>query len=169
MVVWSAADYDKGSFLSWRGRLPLACSRKQLMAGWPLISFFPFSGFSSGSSCPQPVSALPVPLHPHATRRARLGRDNPHKPEAGAVKGIPRGGTDNCILSVASGRGKGEAATGAGRLQGRCWSRGQVHGASRAGEGSGGALPSWGGAWRLRLGGCPPPSPLPSVNSLGLP
>ena len=204
-------DYEEGSFLTQRGRLSLACSRRQLPARWPLISSsLPFSGlssFSRSSSCPQPVSALPVPFHPHTARRVRPGRDNPRKPEVGTVNGIPRGGTDNCGLSAASGRGKKEAVTvtiiacpwpepllpqglletplfpctaanrtcvkgesstfkdqlaafttglGGGlglrdRLQGRCWSWGQLHGVSRAGGGLGGgsgrALASWGVSW----------------------
>ena len=115
LAVWPAADYEEGSFLTRRGTLSLACSRRQLPAGWPLISSsLPFSGlssFSRSSSCPQPVSALPLPFHPHTARRVRPGRDNPRKPEVGAVNGIPRGGTDNCGLSAASGRGKKEAAT----------------------------------------------------------
>lgn len=44
-------------------------------------------------------------------RRARPGRDNPRQPEVGAVNGIPRGGMDNHMLSVASGRRKEAAVT----------------------------------------------------------
>ena len=233
LAVWPAADYKEGSFLTRRDRLSLACSGRQLPARRPSISSsLPFSGFSSvscSSSCPQAAIALPVPFHPHATRRVRPGRDNPRQPEAGAINGIVRGGMDNHILSTASVRGKEAAATvitidrpwpnpllpqglletplfprpaangtpikgessafegqlaafttglgGSlglrGRLQGRRWSWGQLHGASGAGGGSGGALPSRGGARRLRSGGCPPPSPLPFCqlpgNSSGLP
>ena len=233
LAVWPAADYKEGSFLTRRDRLSLACSGRQLPARRPSISSSsPFSGLSSvscSSSCPQAAIALPVPFHPHATRRVRPGRDNPRQPEAGAINGIVRGGMDNHILSTASVRGKEAAATvitidrpwpnpllpqglletplfprpaangtpikgessafegqlaafttglgGSlglrGRLQGRRWSWGQLHGASGAGGGSGGALPSRGGARRLRSGGCPPPSPLPFCqlpgNSSGLP
>ena len=113
LVVWSAADYEEGSFLTRRGRLSLACSGRQLPAGWPLISSsLPSSGLSSRSSShPQAASAPTIPFHPHAARRVTPGKDKPRKPEVSAVDGIPRGGTDNCILSVASGRGKKEAAT----------------------------------------------------------
>ena len=112
LVAWPAVDYEEGPLLTRRGRFSLACSGRHLPARWCLISsFLRFSGLSSfSSSCPQPVHASSVPFHPHITRRARPGRDNPHKPEAGAVNSLPRGGTDNRILSTASG-GKEAAVT----------------------------------------------------------
>ena len=211
-MVWPVVHYKERSLPTRRGRLSLACSGRQRSARWPSVSsslpFSSFSGFSRGSSCPQPVSAPPVPFRPHTTRRVRSGRDNPRKPEAGAVSSIPRGGMDNRVLTAASGTGKEAAATvitidrpwpkpfllqelletlllprtagnstrvtressplesqlvvfttGLGgnlvlwdRLQGRCWSRGQLHRVSGARRGSGGALVSRGGAPPLRLG-----------------
>jgi len=115
LAAWPAAGYQEGSFLTQRGRVSPACSGRQQPARWPSIfSSSPFPGlssFSRSSSCPQTVNTPPLPFHPHAMRRARPGRDSPHKPEAGTANGNPRAGTDKRILSAAPATEKEAAAT----------------------------------------------------------
>jgi len=86
-----------------RGILPHV--ERQLPGKWHSISSSaPFSGLSSfchDSSCPQPLSAPPLPFRPHAASTARPGTHSPHKPGAGAANGIPRAVTDKRVLSAA--------------------------------------------------------------------